>query len=110
MNLLVDNQLPVALARHLADNGWECIHVLDVELADADDRVIWQYAKERNLTIVTKDEDFQILANRQGSIPPQVVWVRIGNCRKVALLAAFSRIMPSLRDMLSEGNPVIEIR
>ncbi|KAF0203884.1 MAG: hypothetical protein FD173_1665 [Gallionellaceae bacterium] len=110
MSLLVDNQLPVALARHLAANGWECIHVLDVGLENSDDRVIWQYAKERNLTIITKDEDFQILANRQGHIPPQVVWVRLGNCRKVALLDAFSRIMPALRERLAEGNAVIEIR
>ena len=73
MSLLGDNQLPVALARHLAANGFKCRHVQDIGLDDADDRVIWQYAKERNLTIITKDEDFQILANRQASIPPQVV-------------------------------------
>ena len=110
MILLVDNQLPVALARHLSASGLECSHVLDVGLDDADDRVIWQYAKERKMVIVSKDEDFQILANRQGSIPPQVVWVRIGNCRKVALLEAFSRIMPALRPMLDEGQAVIEVR
>lgn len=110
MNLLVDNQLPVALARHLAANGWECCHVLDVGLDAANDGIIWQYAKERGMTIVTKDEDFQILANRQNSIPPQVVWVRLGNCRKATLLEAFSRIAPSLRDLLAAGNAVIEIR
>ncbi len=110
MILLVDNQLPVALARHLSGSGLECFHVLDVGLDDADDRVIWQYAKERDMVIVSKDEDFQILANRQGSIPPQVVWVRIGNCRKVALLEAFTRIMPALRPMLYEGQAVIEVR
>lgn len=110
MILLVDNQLPVALARHLSASGLECFHVLDVGLDDADDRVIWQYAKERNMVIVSKDEDFQILAIRQGSIPPQVVWVRIGNCRKVALLEAFTRIMPVLLPMLDEGQAVIEVR
>ena len=62
------------------------------------------------MAIVTKDEDFQILANRQGSIPPQVVWVRLGNCRKAILLDAFSRITPSLRDLLAAGNAVVEIR
>ena len=89
MTLLVDNQLPLALARYLAANGWECTHVQDVGLEAAEDRAIWQYAKERGLTIITKDEDFQALANRQRSIPPQVVWVRLGNCRKAALLDAF---------------------
>ncbi len=70
MTLLVDNQLPLALARYLAANGWECIHVRDVALEAATDRTIWQYALERGLTIITKDEDFQALANRQGGIPP----------------------------------------
>ncbi len=110
MSLLVDNQLPVALARYLAANGWECCHVQDVGLDAVNDSIIWQYAKERGMTIVTKDEDFQILANRQGSIPPQVVWVRLGNCRKAALLDSFSRIEPSLRDLLAAGNAVVEIR
>ena len=71
---------------------------------------IWQYAKERSLTIITKDEDFQALVNRQAGIPPQVVWVRLGNCRKVVLLEAFSRILPALRDMLAAGDAVVEIR
>lgn len=110
MTLLVDNQLPLALARYLAVNGWECAHVQDLGLAAADDRTIWQYAKEHGLTIVTKDEDFQALAIRQGSVPPQVVWVRLGNCRKAALLSAFAKILPALREMLAGGDAVIEIR
>jgi predicted nuclease of predicted toxin-antitoxin system len=110
MTLLVDNQLPLALARYLAANDWECIHVQDVGLEAADDRTIWQFALERGLTIVTKDEDFQALANRQGSIPPQVVWVRLGNCRTAALLEAFSRILPALRNALAAGDAVVEIR
>lgn len=110
MTLLVDNQLPVALARYLAANGWECAHVQDVGLDAAEDRTIWQYAKERGLTIITKDEDFQALANWQGSIPPQVVWVRLGNCRKAALLEAFSKILPELRGLLAAGDAVVEIR
>ena len=82
----------------------------DVGLVSADDQTIWQYAKERGLTIITKDEDFQALAARQGSVPPQVVWVRLGNCRKAVLLAAFSKILPALRDMLAAGDAVVEIR
>jgi predicted nuclease of predicted toxin-antitoxin system len=62
------------------------------------------------LAIITKDEDFQALANRQGYIPPQVVWIRLGNCRKVVLLDAFSKILPALRDRLDAGDAVVEIR
>lgn len=110
MSLLVDNQLPVALARYLGTHGWGCVHVRDVGLDEASDQDIWEYAKASSLTIVTKDEDFQALANRQGSVPPQVVWVRLGNCRKGALLEAFSRILPSLKELLAAGDAVVEIR
>lgn len=113
MTLLVDNQLPLGLVRYLVAEGWECIHVQDVGLAAADDRAIWQYAKERGLTIVTKDvtivtkdEDFQALANRQRSIPPQVVWVRLGNCRKAALLEAFSKVLPALTRCMLHVPPI----
>jgi predicted nuclease of predicted toxin-antitoxin system len=41
MKLLVDSQLPIALARYLSINGLESVHVEDVGLATADDRVIW---------------------------------------------------------------------
>lgn len=51
MTLLVDNQLPLALARYLAANGW-----------------------------------------------------------KAALLQAFSKVLPELRDMLAAGDAVVEIR
>ena len=67
MTLLVDNQLQLTLARYLSANGWECIHEQNVGLESADDRAIWQYAKARRLTIVTKDEDFQALATRQAA-------------------------------------------
>jgi predicted nuclease of predicted toxin-antitoxin system len=110
MTLLVDNQLPSALARFLSANGVECLHVRDVGLDQADDAAIWSYAKEHRYTIVTKDEDFQAMANRQRSIPPQVVWVRLGNCRKVDLLASFAKILPALLEELASGSAVVEIR
>ena len=40
MSLLVDNLLPVALARYLSTHVWECIHVRDVAIAEANDQDI----------------------------------------------------------------------
>ncbi len=73
-----------------------------------DDQVIWEYAKSHDMTIVSKDEDFQLMADRQGSI--QVVLVRLGDCRKAALLKAFATLLPDLRTLLDDGGSVIEIR
>jgi predicted nuclease of predicted toxin-antitoxin system len=107
---LIDNQLPIALARFIAGSNLECLHVRDVELDRADDQTIWVYAKDRGYVIVTKDEDFQAMANKQGTIPPQVVWVRLGNCRKDVLIAAFGKLLHSLKEELASEALVVEIR
>jgi len=110
MKLLVDNQLPLALARFLTANGFECRHVLDMGLDNASDPAIWEYAKSGDWVIVTKDEDFAQLADRQNATPPQVLWVRLGNCRKAALLEIFAGLLPQIREQLQEGHAVVEVR
>ena len=109
MRLLVDQQLPIALARSLAAEGLDCAHVQDLGLDASSDAVIWHHARDHGFTIVSKDDDFQALANRHGP-PPQVVWVRMGNCRKQALLDRFHRLLPALLQELQAGTAVVEIR
>lgn len=108
MKLLVDNQLPEALAVFLAAKGIDCRHVRRLGLGMASDAEIWSFAKREGFGIVTMDEDFQHLATRYGT-PPQVVWVRLGNVRRDALLDAFSAVFPALHAGLENGQPVIEI-
>ena len=64
MKLLIDNQLPLALAVHLRGWGLDCIHVLEVGLSTADDRVIWDRARADDRIVVTKDEDFHPLIDK----------------------------------------------
>jgi hypothetical protein len=60
MRLLVDAQLPPALARWLVEQGHAAEHVHDLGLHAADDRVLWDYAVPVGAVIVTKDEDFAL--------------------------------------------------
>lgn len=109
MKFLIDNQLPATLAKYLSARGHDALHVLDVGLASADDGEICRHAAKHSLVIVTKDEDF----SRQAILPGvaiQVVWVRIGNCRKAALLAAFESLLPSIVTALEAGDRLVEIR
>jgi len=62
MKFLIDNQLPVALSRLLGDRGFESRHVLDVGLDGASDPAIVEYAVREGFVIVSKDEDFSVLA------------------------------------------------
>lgn len=109
MKYLIDNQLPPALAQHLRAQGLECVHVADLALDQATDREIWKYAAANGYAVVSKDEDFLHLANADPT-GPSFVWVRLGNCRKAALLAAFDRVLVSLIQSLGEGNKVVEVR
>lgn len=109
MRFLVDNQLPAALARFLSSRGVECRHVLDLDLSDASDAAIWEYASRNDYVVISKDEDFLYLANMPSS-KAQLIWVRIGNCRSKALLAAVERLWPKIEAGLRSGDRVLEVR
>ena len=51
----------------------------DVGLARADAAAVWAHAAAHGFAIVTKDDDFRQRSFLRGA-PPQVVWVRLGNC------------------------------
>lgn len=54
-------------------------HVYLIGLDQASDEVVWQYARENEFIIVTKDLDYNELVILRG-FPPKVVWIRLGNC------------------------------
>ena len=109
MRLLVDNQLPLAVAGHLRGWGLDCVHVLEVGLSTADDPVIWTHAIAHGQIVVTKDEDSLLLASRP-SDTGRMIWVRLGNCRNPFLLAAFDRTREALIQAIASGQRVIELR
>jgi predicted nuclease of predicted toxin-antitoxin system len=85
------------------------VHVLNVGLASAKDGAICEYAAEDALVIVIKDEDFSRQAIQPGA-GIQVVWVRLGNCRKSVLLKTFESLLPSIVAALEAGDRLVEIR
>ena len=109
MKFLVDNQLPIALARFLAARGCECDPVMDLGLGSVSDSVIWHYANQNELIVISKDEDFLYLATKAED-KARLVWVRLGNCRNHVLLATFERSWPRIEALLNAGDRVIELR
>jgi predicted nuclease of predicted toxin-antitoxin system len=80
MKLLFDQNLSPRLVHTLADIYADCVHVRELGLRDADDSEIWDYAELHDLTIVSKDSDFQQRSLLYGS-PPKFIWLRVGNCQ-----------------------------
>jgi predicted nuclease of predicted toxin-antitoxin system len=82
---------------------------MEIGLGAAIDSDIWQYARDSGRIVISKDEDFVHLANRQ---PPtgRVIWVRLGNCRTARLITEFEGLWPRIQAAVEAGDRVIEIR
>lgn len=78
MSLLFDQNLSSKLPARLSVEYPGSDHVLTAGLDGANDRFIWGYASSKGLAIVTKDSDFQRLAQVLGP-PPKVILLHIGN-------------------------------
>ncbi len=109
MRFVIDAQLPPALARWLDDRGHLAEHVVDIGMQDADDSLIWRYALEKKAILVTKDEDFPHRL-RLGGTAPVVLWLRIGNTSRRALLHRFEPLLPQIEAMVQQGERLIEVR
>ncbi len=75
-NFLIDVNLPYYFSLW---NNPDYIHQIDVNDTWTNNQ-IWDYAKEKGLTIITKESDFQ---NRMliSEPPPKVIHIKIGNCK-----------------------------
>lgn len=79
MKLLFDENLSPKLPRLVADIFPDSLHVRDADMKAADDPVVWDYAKDNDFMIVSKDADMHDLSLVFGN-PPKVIWLRLGNC------------------------------
>jgi len=79
MKLLFDHNLSPRLVARLADIYPQSSHLYFLGLDQANDRDVWQYARDNEYIIVTKDADFYDLVILLGS-PPKLIWIQLGNC------------------------------
>ncbi|HEY0430378.1 MAG TPA: DUF5615 family PIN-like protein [Pyrinomonadaceae bacterium] len=89
MKLLFDHNLPPLLISRLADLFPQSQHVFPLGLDRASDWEIRDYARQSGYAIVTKDADFSDLCVLLG-FPPNIIWIRRGNCSITALEELFA--------------------
>jgi predicted nuclease of predicted toxin-antitoxin system len=79
VKLLLDENLAPRLATALSDLYPGSRHLTDCGLRGSSDDAVWQYARDNDFVIVSKDSDFSQRSALLGS-PPKVIWLRVGNC------------------------------
>ena len=74
------------------------------------DRMIWEFAKANQYTIITFDEDFIELQNLF-SYPPKIIWVRAGNTKTAQIAVMLLYYNESIANFLNDPESgVYEIR
>jgi predicted nuclease of predicted toxin-antitoxin system len=109
VNFLIDAQLPPALAQYLVNAGHTAQHVSGIGLLEASDDTVWMYARRSGAVIITKDEDFAARWARGDRVVP-VVWLRIGNCSRRALIGWLLPQLSRITELLDAGETLIELR
>ena len=77
MKLLFDQNSSFKLCRKLADTFPDSNQVRLLGMEEVEDRLIWEYAKANDSTLVSQDVDFADMATLYGP-PPKVIWLRVG--------------------------------
>ena len=78
MKLLLDQNISFRLVNKITEHFPESNQVRQLGLENSTDIEIWNYAREKNYTIVTFDTDFFDFSIIKGA-PPKVIWLRTGN-------------------------------
>jgi predicted nuclease of predicted toxin-antitoxin system len=109
MKFLVDVQLPGTLARWLRGRGCDAVHALERDLGQADDRALWEISTDEGRIMISKDEDFFILAMRPKD-SGRLLWLRVGNCRTTDLLTLLNRQWSAIEEAFGGGQQIVEVR
>lgn len=100
---LIDANLPY---RFSIWQGEDFIHQFDLGDTWSDEQ-IWEYARDNNLTIVSKDADFsnRIIASDP---PPKVIHLKIGNMRLNELYTFISGVWEEVV-ALNKNNKLVNV-
>jgi len=78
MRIWVDAQMSPAIATWISSNyAVNAVAIRDLGLRDAEDKEIFEAARQEKAVVMTKDSDFVLLLDKLGP-PPQVIWVTCG--------------------------------
>ncbi len=103
MKLLLDQNLSRRLVPVLDTYFPDTTQVALIELDKVFDIYIWEYAKDNEFIIVTKDSDFEELSILYGS-PPKVIWIKLGNVSNKVILEALIDNRELIRETLNNSD------
>lgn len=100
MKLLIDNNLSYKLCSALLPYFKEVHHVRSLLSTNAGDLTIWNYAKDNDFHILTKDNDFDEWSLLKGC-PPKIIHLLCGNQTTLFILNLIVTNRATIQQFLS---------
>ena len=85
MKLLFDENLSRKLVAALASEFPGSTHLDLLGMHGVPDATVWEYARQHDFIIVSKDNDFRQRAFAYGP-PPKTIWLAVGNASTTAII------------------------
>lgn len=104
MKLLVDQNISPKIVNQLTDLFPGSKQVRHLELENASDSSLFEYAKQNRFSIVTFDSDFVDLNIIRG-ITPKIIWLRTGNLTTKSVAQLLIRNIILIRQFLESEQP-----
>lgn len=109
MKFWLDAQLSPSLAIWISEKfKVECQALRDLNIRDAEDKVIFSAAKSANATVITKDKDFVSLLTKFGP-PPTIIWITCGNTSNMRMQQIFDKSFLTAISLLTKSESLVEI-
>jgi predicted nuclease of predicted toxin-antitoxin system len=90
-------------------SGSNALLFADLGLRNAEDPEIFQKARESEAVMMTKDEDFVHLVERNGP-PPQVIWITSGNMPNEHFKLLLLKTLHDAISLIESGEAIVEIK
>ncbi|MBI4903266.1 MAG: DUF5615 family PIN-like protein [Acidobacteria bacterium] len=103
MRILLDQGLPATASELLRRDGWDALHVREIQMRDASDDGILAYAARESLVVFTLDRDFPEILALTAAIRPSVVLIRQQRLHAAQVAALITSICREYEALLEQG-------
>lgn len=108
MRFLVDNALSYRVAEMLCVAEHDAIHVRDIQLGEAPDQTILEYAQLEDRVIVSADMDFGALLAKRKASKPSFILLRWAGLRQAEeQVRVILANLPNIGDALDLGAVIV---
>lgn len=103
MKILLDQNLSYRIIKKLNSIYPEINHVSNFNLQASDDKVVWEFAKNNDFTLVTQDSDFYDFSILKG-FPPKIIWIKCGNTSTNNIIEILTKNYQSIKDFIEDDK------